>query len=260
MFQAIGTAGLIKPLPFSRWLVSAAVGTLLISTLILVVSTLEEMAPGAFTVTKEEGPQVFVLHMKQPPPPLPRAAFAATTPVAKPARSLNKTIIPKTAQDKPISEPVSSPSEDEKASQNKILDAISSSDNPNSDVGDAPTGNEGISALPFNQLSGDPGIQVASAPPEIRTIEFSPGEFLNARDVQQRAQAKFPETLKRANIERADAIVEVICGESGEVLDVVWVSGNILVRDAVMEAARSARFSPRPYIFRVRLPFRFRLN
>lgn len=94
----------------------------------------------------------------------------------------------------------------------------------------------------------------------VESVDVGDVKFINLSEVARVAKANFPEMLKRADIPVAEATVELVCSPDGKVIGVEWVSGNELVRDAVMEAVKNARFEPRPISFRVRMPFRFKLQ
>lgn len=92
---------------------------------------------------------------------------------------------------------------------------------------------------------------------ELEELDLGMVTFLNPREVQRVAKANFPVALKYSLSSSVQATVNIVCNPDGTVANVEWVEGDEVIREAVVKAAKTARFAPRPSSFRVRLPFMF---
>lgn len=256
MFEAVGHGGTVKKLSPWRWVSSAGIAVAIGLMLYLTGQVVSAM-PNKVDKKEEEVVVDTFKTNKPPPPPPPPPPGPPPKQTSKPMKNRIVKNVVKQEIKPPDPTPIPEKKPDDKPEEKK-------EEPQEEDSSVADSGGYGVpGGVPGGVIGGVIGGVVGNAPTEeqnIETVDVSSVEFLNMGEVAKVAKANFPEMIKRANIPVAEATVEVICGPDGAVDDVVWISGNELVRDAVMAAVRKARFAPRPIGFRVQIPFRFKLT
>lgn len=257
MFEAIGHGGTVKKLSPWRWVSSAAIAVVIGIMLYLTGQVVSAM-PTELAKKEEEVVVDTFKTNKPPPPPPPPPPGPPPKQTTKPMKNrIVKNVVKqeiKPPDPTPIPEKKPEEKPEEKKEEPDEEDAAVAADGGG---GGVPGG------VPGGVLGGVIGGVVGAAATDeqnIENVDVSSIEFLNMGEVARVAKANFPEMIKRANIPVAEATVEVTCSPDGTVVDVDWISGNELVRDAVLAAVRKARFAPRPIGFRVQIPFRFKLT
>lgn len=263
MFEAVGRGPQMKRLSPLRWLASAGIA-ILMGAALLGANWAANRQPEQVAKTETKVEEVtFQQTVKPPPPPPPPPPGPTPKSTTRPMKNrITKTVKKEEIKPpEPTPQPEKKPEEpktEEKPAEAPAEEEVASV----ADDGGVPGGVPGgvLGGVIGGVVGGVVGGTGTGTGVDIQEVDFKAGDFLNARDVQRVAKDNFPEMIKRANIAVADATVEVVCDPDGSVSEVIWISGNELVREAVMAAVKQARFSSRPHSFKVRVPFRFRLQ
>ena len=259
MFDAIGRGGKTKNLSPLRWV--AAVGiAFAMGVALWAAGTIATRGPAEAPV-EDKAPEEVTFNTTKPPPPPPPPPPG---PTPKSTTRPMKNRITKTVVKQEIKPPDPTPPPEKKPDEPK-KDEPAAAEQPAEDASVAE--DEGVpGGVPGGVVGGVVGGVLGgvvggtgTGTSTIETVDPGDVKFLNPGDVQRTAKAHFPEMIKRANIPVAEALIEFSCAADGSVTHVEWVSGNELVRDAVMQAAQQARFEARPIAFKFRLKFAFKL-
>jgi len=110
----------------------------------------------------------------------------------------------------------------------------------------------------------DPTAEVGPPPETDLDIEHEFWAVSKKPDINYKAIPHYPEIARKAGIQ-GTVYVLVVIAEDGSVIRVSYVSGNVMLRDAALAAAKKCTFDPAmqrdKYVkVKMTIPFEFRLN
>lgn len=241
MFEAIGRGGNVKELSKWRWVNSVLISIAIGAASYGVVLVIKAVPQSAESKSDEPTEVTFQVSQKLPPPPPPPPAPPKST--VRPMRPH----ITKTVVQQEIKPPEPTPVPEKQPEQKE--------EPPKEDLAAAGGGDaSGAAGVPGGVVGGVIGGVVggdASAPPANNGIGDVQEVDVNDVKTIKRTNPKMPEAAKRNRIS-GTVVVEVTCSADGKVVDVSWISGNDIFKDAVLEAFKEWEFEPRPIPFKVR--------
>lgn len=241
MFDAIGRKGRTKKLSPTRWILSSAIGAGMIAGTVGVVDVIRNV-PTMKADEAEPTPELVFKAQAKPPPPPPPPPPPAPPSTTKP----RKNVITKKVVQKEIEPPKPTPIPPKDQPTPTPQPEAAESDSSGGVPGGVPGG---VIGGVIGGVVGGTG----SGPQDIKEVDFAEVSIV------KRVPPVYPPLAKRQNIEDT-VVVEVTVSPEGNVIDVRWISGNELFKDAVFAAIRQSQYSPSGVTQRFQQPVRFRLS